>query len=132
LPLRSGQCSISHRGWRDAIPAPAHVPDWFWHERLHLRPAGFSGLRRQSSDEACDDAGTPALWISHSANWEWSACGGYDLRLCLFTSSTPKGIIVAVLFVGGLFRSVQFTSLNTLGFADIHEFQLSNASTYRA
>ena len=38
-------------------------------------------LRRQSSDEACDDAGTPALWISHSANCEWSACGGYDIRL---------------------------------------------------
>jgi MFS family permease len=47
----------------------------------------------------------------------------------LFTSSTPKAIIVAVLFVGGLFRSMQFTSLNTVGFADIHESQLSDAST---
>jgi MFS family permease len=47
----------------------------------------------------------------------------------LFTSSTPKAIIVAVLFAGGLFRSMQFTSLNTVGFADIHESQLSGAST---
>jgi MFS family permease len=47
----------------------------------------------------------------------------------LFTSSTPKGIIVAVVFAGGLFRSMQFTSLNTVGFADIHESQLSDAST---
>ena len=47
----------------------------------------------------------------------------------LFTSSTPKAVIVAVLFAGGLFRSMQFTSLNTVGFADIHESQLSGAST---
>ena len=47
----------------------------------------------------------------------------------LFSSSTPKAIIVAVLFAGGLFRSMQFTSLNTVGFADIHESQLSGAST---
>jgi MFS family permease len=47
----------------------------------------------------------------------------------LFTSSTPKAIIVAVLFAGGLFRSMQFTSLNTVGFADIHKSQLSAAST---
>ena len=76
-----GRFSFSHRDWRDSVPAPAHVPDWFRYERLHLRLAGFSGLRRQSSDEACDDAGTPSLWISHSANCEWPACGGYDIRL---------------------------------------------------
>src|SRR5208283_2439569 len=43
----------------------------------------------------------------------------------LFSSSTPKAIIVAVLFAGGLFRSMQFTSLNTVGFADIQQSQLS-------
>jgi EmrB/QacA subfamily drug resistance transporter len=51
------------------------------------------------------------------------------LACALFTSSTPKAIIVAVLFAGGLFRSMQFTSLNTLGFADIHRSHLSDAST---
>ena len=34
----------------------------------------------------------------------------------LFTSSTPKAIIVAVLFAGGLFRSMQFTGLNIARF----------------
>jgi MFS family permease len=47
----------------------------------------------------------------------------------LFTPSTPKGIIVAVLFAGGLFRSMHFNSLNTVGFADIPKSQLSSAST---
>ena len=41
----------------------------------------LSGLRRQSSNEACYHAGTPPLWISHGANCEWPACRGYDIRL---------------------------------------------------
>ena len=47
----------------------------------------------------------------------------------LFSASTPKAIIVAVLFAGGLFRSMQFTGLASLGFADIHQSQMSGAST---
>jgi MFS family permease len=50
------------------------------------------------------------------------ACG-------LFSASTPKDIIVVVLFAGGLFRSMQFTGLTSLGFADIHQSQMSAAST---
>ena len=47
----------------------------------------------------------------------------------LFSASTPKAIIVVVLFAGGLFRSMQFTGLASLGFADIHQSQMSGAST---
>src|SRR5271170_7578821 len=47
----------------------------------------------------------------------------------LFSASTPKAIIVAVLFAGGLFRSMQFTGLASLGFADIHQSQMSGTST---
>lgn len=50
--------------------------------------------------------------------------------LCsLFSSSTPKAMIVAVLFAGGLFRSMQFTALASLGFADIQQSEMSGAST---
>ncbi|MBV8415295.1 MAG: hypothetical protein JO251_08810 [Verrucomicrobia bacterium] len=42
--------------------------------------------------------------------------------------STPKSIIVIILFAGGLFRSMQFTALTSLGFADIHQPQMSGAS----
>jgi hypothetical protein len=62
-----------------------------WHERVHFRPAGFRGLRRQSSNEACDDANTSALWISHSAHWQWSACCAYDSRLRPFHLVHAKG-----------------------------------------
>src|SRR5271165_6710872 len=47
----------------------------------------------------------------------------------LFSASTPTAIIVVVLFAGGLFRSMQFTGLTSLGFADIQQSLMSAAST---
>ena len=47
----------------------------------------------------------------------------------LFSASTPTAIIVIVLFAGGLFRSMQFTGLTSLGFADIQQSLMSAAST---
>ena len=43
---------------------------------------------------------------------------------------TPGWVIVGVLFVGGLCRSMQFTCLNTLQFADIPAAEMSGASTF--
>jgi EmrB/QacA subfamily drug resistance transporter len=54
-----------------------------------------------------------------------------SLFACAFLSpTTPTPVIVAVLFFGGLCRSMQFTSLNTLGFADIPSSQMSAATTF--
>jgi hypothetical protein len=39
-------------------------------------------------------------------------------------------VIVAVLFFGGLCRSMQFTSLNTLGFSDIPPSHMSSTTTF--
>ena len=47
----------------------------------------------------------------------------------LFSASTPTAIIVVALFAGGLFRSMQFTGLTSLGFADIQQSLMSAAST---
>lgn len=47
----------------------------------------------------------------------------------LLSPGTPDAIIYALLFVAGLTRSMQFTALNTLGFADILPRQQSSAST---
>lgn len=49
--------------------------------------------------------------------------------LALFTVHTPAAVIMAVLLVGGFFRSLQFTSLNTLGYADIENSSLSRATS---
>lgn len=46
-----------------------------------------------------------------------------------FSPTTPKWIIVILLFLGGLSRSMQFTCFNTLAFADIPQSQMSGANT---
>ena len=48
--------------------------------------------------------------------------------LALFTAATPGPVIMAVLLVGGFFRSLQFTSLNTLGYADVAQAKMSRAT----
>ncbi|MET0273236.1 MAG: MFS transporter [Phenylobacterium sp.] len=47
----------------------------------------------------------------------------------LFRPTTPHWLIMIVLAVGGFFRSLQFTSLNGMAFADIGQARMSRAST---
>ena len=48
---------------------------------------------------------------------------------CAFIDpSMPIPIIFGVLFLNGIFRSMQFTSINTIGFADLSSEQISSAS----
>ncbi len=49
--------------------------------------------------------------------------------ICLFTPATPQWLMAVVLFAGGLARSMQFTSVNTLGFTDIPKKLVSASST---
>jgi EmrB/QacA subfamily drug resistance transporter len=47
----------------------------------------------------------------------------------LFRPSTPHFVISLVLFTGGFFRSLQFTSLGSMAFADIPNSRMSQASS---
>jgi EmrB/QacA subfamily drug resistance transporter len=47
----------------------------------------------------------------------------------LFTPSTPYWLIMLVLFIGGCFRSLQFTSLNAIGYADVTNRDMSYATS---
>src|SRR3989442_1026345 len=54
------------------------------------------------------------------------------LLIVLFATigaGTPVWLIVAQVFVHGFFTSLQYTSMNTLAFADVTEEQTSSAST---
>jgi len=53
------------------------------------------------------------------------ACGA-------FTPATPVWLMIGVLLVGGFFRSLQFTGVNTLSFADIPPGRMSQASSFSA
>ncbi|MDY7067546.1 putative transport protein HsrA [Pseudomonas extremaustralis] len=57
------------------------------------------------------------------------AIGVVSIVACaLFTAQTPFAVIAAVLFVGGLSRSMQFTCYNSIGFADVSKPRMSEAS----
>ncbi|MGN6114595.1 MAG: DHA2 family efflux MFS transporter permease subunit, partial [Nitrobacter sp.] len=47
----------------------------------------------------------------------------------LFTIATPLLLIMIILVVGGFFRSLQFTAINTLAYADVEPEQMSRATT---
>jgi EmrB/QacA subfamily drug resistance transporter len=47
----------------------------------------------------------------------------------LFTPSTPYWLIMLVLFVGGCFRSLQFTSLAAIAYADVSKRDMSYATS---
>jgi hypothetical protein len=47
----------------------------------------------------------------------------------LFRPDTPHWLIMAALAIGGFFRSLQFTSLNGMAYADIDQNQMSRGTT---
>ena len=58
---------------------------------------------------------------------------GASLACCaFFTASTPAVVMIGVLLLGGFFRSLQFTAINTLAYADISQTSMSRASSFAA
>ena len=53
---------------------------------------------------------------------------GFIAACALFTQTTPAAIIAAVLLLGGLSRSLQFTSLNSIAYADIANADIARAN----
>ena len=47
-----------------------------------------------------------------------------------FTAATPALLVSCIFFIGGLSRSLQFTALNTISFADVPEQKLSRATSF--
>ena len=54
------------------------------------------------------------------------------MTYALFYKEMPHWIMYGILLTGGFFRSLQFTALNGLAFADIDQPQMSRASTMSA
>jgi MFS family permease len=46
-----------------------------------------------------------------------------------FTRETPVPVMIAVLLAGGFFRSLQFTSVNVIAFAEVESARMSRATS---
>jgi EmrB/QacA subfamily drug resistance transporter len=64
--------------------------------------------------------------------WNTLLCASFLCINALFRPSTSHLIIIAILLAGGFFRSLQFTSLNALAFADIDNRDMSRATSFAA
>jgi len=56
--------------------------------------------------------------------------GAAFLAVCaLFTEATPAAMMIALLFIGGFSRSLQFTAINTLAYAEVEPSRVSRATS---
>jgi MFS family permease len=64
----------------------------------------------------------------------WNAIlGGIFIAACaVFTGTTPFPVMIAVLMIGGFFRSLQFTSINALAYAEVPIARMSRATALAA
>ncbi len=58
--------------------------------------------------------------------------GGLLLLPAFFTAGTPWFVMTAALFLGGLSRSLQFTGINAIAYADVPTERLSSATSFSA
>jgi EmrB/QacA subfamily drug resistance transporter len=56
--------------------------------------------------------------------------GGFVILYGCFRPSTPALVILGLLLVGGFFRSLQFTGINTLTMSDVPQARMSQASSF--
>jgi len=61
--------------------------------------------------------------------WNAFIGGAFLAANGFFEPSTPHWLIMLVLFVGGCFRSMQFTSLNAITYADVTNRDMSYATS---
>ena len=64
------------------------------------------------------------IWNSLVASVLIGLCG-------LFEPTTPQWVMMAVIFFGGVFRSLEFTALSAIAFADIESPQMSHATSFQ-
>jgi MFS family permease len=64
------------------------------------------------------------LWNSIIASAFIAVCG-------LFQPTTPQIVMMGVIFLGGVFRSLEFTALSAIAFADVESRLMSHATSFQ-
>ena len=78
--------------------------------------AGAIGAILMKLDRGADSA---PLRLPARGHYNAVIAAGLIAACALFVPATPHLFIIALLLVGGFFRSLQFTSINSLAYADI-------------
>ncbi len=124
--------------WRFAVPrlhqcgtvlVTAAVPVGFGMDPFH---AGLLVLAVFAGNLSIKPATTPLIrWLGFKKLLLIN--GGLNvlglLACALLTSHTPVWLTFVILYLGGVFRSVQFTGVSTLAFSDVPSSQMSYANT---
>jgi MFS family permease len=61
--------------------------------------------------------------------WNALIAGGFISLCAIFHPDTPRAVMMAIIFFGGVFRSLEFTSLSAIAFADVESPQMSHATS---
>ena len=61
--------------------------------------------------------------------WNAFIASGFIALCAIFSFDTPRTVMMAIIFFGGVFRSLEFTSLNAIAFADVEAPQMSHATS---
>lgn len=72
-------------------------------------------------------------WIGFRRVLVWNGLvASAFLAVCaLFRPDTPQAVMIAVVMLGGVFRSLQFTALNTIAYADLDSRHMSDATSFQ-
>ena len=121
---------LPHRHRRPSIPAAAAVAGRLRHVAV---PVGADhvrvGDRRHQHEARCPAAAAARFGFRRVFMWNTYITSAFVAMPALFTATTPIWLMTGLLLVSGFFRSLQFTSINALSFADIPPQRMSKATT---
>ena len=96
---------------------------------LPFRPAAAGGGHRQSQHEILHHEDPQAFGFRSVAVFNGGIAALFIIGCGWLAPSTPLAIMMVILLAYGLARSLQFTTLATLAYADVTDAQKSAAST---
>ena len=103
---------------RAAVSAPPHVADRLWHDAFSVRHDHFRDGAWRRGNEMGGCIYFAALRLSEHSDRQFGDQRSLPSHLRGFLDDDPIAVMM-VLFVGGFFRSLQFTSINTIAYADV-------------
>jgi len=65
----------------------------------------------------------------NTLTWNALIASAMIASCAVFTHATPVAVMIAVLLTGGFFRSLQFTSVNVIAFAEVEPARMSRATS---